>query len=468
VPLRVPTTRPTASRAAVDTPNPSVRRARLKRPQRERLIEAMIELAAKSGFKRVSIAQVCSLARVSPATFYEKFESKEDCCLAAYRHCVELIRGGTGTLMSEGAGRSEAARHALSMVLDGVSEHPDAGRVLFIEAPGGDSLVRDEHDRLLFQFERGIERLLGLAPASGQRVDIPPIAVTGALRHVVSRHLLALSEDRLPLLLEEGLAWLSSYTAPHQTAPWSTSRAALLEATREPRRHVTWAPMRLPPGRHGLSRGAVARSQRTRLMNATAQVMLANGYADGEIRDMVAAARVSKPTFYHHFADKEDAFLATYNHGTQCTFERLVQAYFSADQWPARVWRCLHTLIALIVQNPAMAHLLLVERDSAGQEAIRQAEAFTRSCTFFLQEGYQHREDAALLPRRACQATVGAIFEIMRRCVAEANFAGLAGRLPQLAYIALTPSTGAWDAIALVEGMRARQVADAGSRGTQR
>jgi hypothetical protein len=68
-----------------------------------------------------------------------------------------------------------------------------------------------------------------------------------------------------------------------------------------------------------------------------------------------------------------------------------------------------------------------------------------------------------LLPRRASQATAGAIFEIMRRCLAEGDLAGLEHRLPQLAYIALTPSTGPWDAIALIEGMRARDAAAAAS-----
>jgi AcrR family transcriptional regulator len=49
--------------------NPGVPRRRLKRTQRERLIDAMIELVAQRGYRAVSITELCSHAGVSPVTF---------------------------------------------------------------------------------------------------------------------------------------------------------------------------------------------------------------------------------------------------------------------------------------------------------------------------------------------------------------------------------------------------------------
>src|SRR5271166_3727883 len=62
-----------------------------KRSQRERLLDAMIELMAQTGYQQVSIAQVSARAGVSRATFYEQFEDKEDCILAAYRAAGERL-----------------------------------------------------------------------------------------------------------------------------------------------------------------------------------------------------------------------------------------------------------------------------------------------------------------------------------------------------------------------------------------
>jgi AcrR family transcriptional regulator len=382
-------------------------RTRLKPTQRERLIDAMIELAAQRGYQSLSITELCSFAGVSPATFCEQFESKEDCLLAAYRHCCERILGRMRALAAESGEWPEPARRALGVLLEGVQGDADAGRVLFIEALGAGPLMRAERERLLFQFERGTEQLLERTPAGRRMVDVPPMAVIGALRQVISRHLQTHSEDRLPGLLEDGLAWLSSYAASGGADRWSSSPAALVEIAQEPPPPAAWAPERLPPGTHGLSASVIARSHRMRLINATAEVMLAKGYAQARISDIALAARVAKPVFHEHFADKEDAFLEAQEHPKHCIVERCAQAYFSADEWPERVWRCLETLIELIVQHPASSHLRVVECYVAGPMAIRRAEQMTRSFTMFLEEGKRYRPQAASLPRLVPKASVG-------------------------------------------------------------
>src|SRR5205807_2473939 len=123
----------------------------------------------------------------------------------------------------------------------------------------------------------------------------------GALRHIIARHLRTNAEDKLPSLLEEGLVWLSAYAVPAGAALWSASDRALLDGSANLPLSDEWAPQPLPHGAHGLSAGVIARSQRTRLINATAEVMLAKGYQNAKISDIVAAARVAKPVFYATF-----------------------------------------------------------------------------------------------------------------------------------------------------------------------
>jgi AcrR family transcriptional regulator len=433
-----------------------VPRRTLKRTQRERLLDATVELSAKRGYHAVSITELCARAGVSPATFYEHFQSKEQCFLAAYRGCAEGIFGPMRGVATNGDWFG-AAHRALDTLLAGLQDQPDAGRLLFIEALGAGPVIRDERRLVLLEFERRTEELLNRAPSSATVPDVPLTALIGALRHIISRHLRTRTEDELPALLDDGLRWLAAYSVPGGQTRWSTSPQAVLEPAGEFSPPASFSPETLPPGTHGLSAGVIARSQRTRLIYATAQVMMAKGYQGTKISDIVAAARVARPVFYEHFADKEQVFLDAQQHPTQYILDRCAEAYFSADQWPRRMWRHLHTLLRLIAANPPLSHLRLVESYAAGPTAIRRAEEITRSFAIFLEEGYRYRPEAGLLPRLCSPAITGAIFEIIQRHAAAGQWAELPRYLPQLTYIATAPFTGPREAIELVEEMKSSE-----------
>ena len=82
---------------------------------------------------------------------------------------------------------------------------------------------------------------------------------------------------------------------------------------------------RLPSGRHGLTREAVVASQRSRLIDAMAQVVAERGYPATTVADVVERAGVSRRTFYEQFADKEACFLAAYDVGLTAGLEEMVR-----------------------------------------------------------------------------------------------------------------------------------------------
>jgi AcrR family transcriptional regulator len=428
---------------------------RQNRSQRWRLAQAMVELSAMRGFQEVSIAQLCAGAGVSAVTFYEQFADKEEVLVGAYRACAESVFGQMRAAIADGE-IAQVPHLALGALLQAVARDPDAGRILFIEALSGGERMREERTEAFGRFERRVQEYLEHAPRESSTLDVPVIAVVGALRHIVARHLRNRAEDELPACLEDGLAWLYSYARAPEAEPWSTSPAALLEVLPTRSAPQPRAPERLPPGSHGLPAGVIARHQRTRLIYAIAEVMMAKGYANARVDEIVAAARVAKPVFYQHFRDKEHAFLEAQQYPTQFILDRCAEAYFSADEWPERMWRMLEALINTIIQNPAISHLRLVECYSAGPEAIRRAEEITRSFTIFLEEGYHDTEKARSLPRLSLQATTGAIFEIVQRLVAGGAWAELPRHLPQLTYVAIAPFAGAEEASGLVREIRAR------------
>lgn len=416
----------------------------------------MIELSASRGYHAVTVTELCSYAGVSPATYYEQFSSKDDCFLAAYGACADGVFAPMRAAATNGDWRN-AARQALDALLGALQEDPDAGRLLFIEALGAGAPIRAARVRVLEEFERRMDDMLARTPPDQATLDVPLMAVVGALRHIISRHLRTRREDQLPALLDDGLLWLSSYVVAGGSRRWSTSRDALLAPAATPPVAV-FAAETLPPGTSGLSPSEVARSQRTRLINATAEVMRAKGYQGATIADIVAGARVARPVFYEHFSDKEAAFLEAQQHPTQFVIDRCAEAYFSVREWPERVWRQLQTLLHLIGGNPTLSHLRLVECYAAGPNAIRRAEEITRSFGIFLEEGYGYRPEARALPRLCSQAVAGAIFEIIQRLVVAERWAELPAHLPQLTYIAIAPFTGAQAAIELVDELKAREL----------
>ena len=56
-------------------------RAYVVRSQRERLLEAMVRVAAAKGYEATTVTDVIEVAGVSRATFYEMFDDKAACFL---------------------------------------------------------------------------------------------------------------------------------------------------------------------------------------------------------------------------------------------------------------------------------------------------------------------------------------------------------------------------------------------------
>ena len=129
------------------------------------------------------------------------------------------------------------------------------------------------------------------------------------------------------------------------------------------------------------------------------------------------------------------------------------------NDWPERIWRAFSALLEMVVANPALSHLRLVECYSAGPDAIRRAEEITRSFTIFLEEGYGYQPEARELPHLCSQAIAGAVFEVIQRHVARGDGAGLALRLPELTYIATAPFMGPENAIARISELRSAHTA---------
>jgi AcrR family transcriptional regulator len=143
---------------------------------------------------------------------------------------------------------------------------------------------------------------------------------------------------------------------------------------------------RLPTGAHGIDPEEVKRDQRERLQSAIVELIAERGYRAVRILDLTKLARVSRPTFYSLFDDKEELLLAAYDEIAQRTAKTVIAAYEVKDAGDAsngRVQAAIRAFAELAVDAPEATSLMVLGAFGAGPKAIerrnRTLEALERS-----------------------------------------------------------------------------------------
>ncbi len=86
-------------------------REQVEASQRLRLMRAMAEVMAEKGYARTSVADILRRARVSRETFYELFDSKQDCFMSAFEQAyAHILDAVTPTAERSRPGRASDSR----------------------------------------------------------------------------------------------------------------------------------------------------------------------------------------------------------------------------------------------------------------------------------------------------------------------------------------------------------------------
>jgi AcrR family transcriptional regulator len=172
-------------------------------------------------------------------------------------------------------------------------------------------------------------------------------------------------------------------------------------------------PRRLPHGPHSLSREQVTTDQRLRLVAAMIGAVGEKGYAATTVSDVIARAGVSRKTFYEHYADTQECFLATYDAIAREGVRRVSHAYQAAEGWPDRVAAAIRVLFESAIENPDALRLVMVEIAAVGPAGIERRERMMAQYTQFMREGLELAPGAGKASDQTLRAVSGGVNRVL-------------------------------------------------------
>jgi AcrR family transcriptional regulator len=177
--------------------------------QRGRIIQAMIEAVAQRGYQETRVADVVEGAGVARKTFYDFFNDKEACFLAAYdRVSAELYEAAAGSFNgTSDAPWAERIRASMGALLDLLASWPEGARFAIVEvlAAGPKALVR--RDAALRQFAELVEA--GRTESALELPGMTSLAIVGGVFELLYSEILHGATARLPARLPDVVYWVT-------------------------------------------------------------------------------------------------------------------------------------------------------------------------------------------------------------------------------------------------------------------
>jgi AcrR family transcriptional regulator len=420
-------------------------REEVERDQRERLQRAMTELIVERGYQGVRILDLTQLAHVSRPTFYELYADKEELLLAAYNDIARRTAETTIAAIDFEAPLEERMRVGMRAFAELAAAEPHAMSLFLLGAFGAGAKALARRKETIRALEQA---LMSSRTSSGEQVA-PALTlkvVLGGIREVaVARlhHGTTVELRRIADELTDWIAWFAPTLPPglEGEPPGPREDGPTKDFSSERSRA---AQVRLPSGRHDLSREAVAASQRERILDATAEIVAEKGLAALTIPEIASRANVSHETFYEMFRTKMEAFVGAQKFGMEGALGGGVEAWEAQmPDWPRAIDAGLRGVIGYLVAEPAYARLVFVDAFGASPETIALRDELLRAYAERFLPGYDYAPDGMTVPAIAAEAVVGGCWQVIHHYIDNDRLDELPAAAPQLTYMLLTPFLGA-------------------------
>jgi AcrR family transcriptional regulator len=168
-------------------------------PQRQRIIEAMIESCAEKTYAATTIADIVRRASISRTTFYKQFAGKRECFDAALEWCIEELRAAAAESHSPSDSPAAAVRRAVAATLALMAASPGLAQLVIGEAVAVEPAVVVRYRKILIP---ALENLWD-ASAEPRHSRADPRLSFGRAQLLIYDQILAGHTKQLPQLLPE-------------------------------------------------------------------------------------------------------------------------------------------------------------------------------------------------------------------------------------------------------------------------
>jgi AcrR family transcriptional regulator len=240
----------------------------------------------------------------------------------------------------------------------------------------------------------------------------------------------AVSSDRIQLSQEALLAAIGEGWPPEQVE-------AALEL-------LASSSGKFPSGVRRLPSDLIRAIQRERLIIAMLNAAAELGYLGTNVQDVIDRAGVSRPTFYEHFSNKEDCFLAAFDTSAARLRKKIeVAVRKGGDVWRDRVRFGLEALLVFSRSEPDTARTVVVEARAASAAAVRRRVELLDDFARCLDEEARNLLPSPLSQNRlTAPGIVGGIESLLYSRLCKQEYDQLQSLLPAMMYFVVLPYEG--------------------------
>lgn len=173
------------------------------RNQRERLIAGLAESVARHGYDGTTVETITREAAVSRRTFYEHFQTREECFLAAYDAVIERLRERLQAAFDSEADWPTQIRAGIAAMLDFLVAEPALARLAMVEPFVAGPSILERYDAAVQAFvpffRAGRERL----PDPDSLPETTEETLVGGIMSLITRRVMSGDAERLDELLPD-------------------------------------------------------------------------------------------------------------------------------------------------------------------------------------------------------------------------------------------------------------------------
>jgi AcrR family transcriptional regulator len=397
-------------------PGPGLSREAVATDQKLRLRIALTSLVSESGYDAVTVRALIRRANVSTSTFYNHYESVEDCLANVVGTTIQTLVAEMREEQQKSSDPLDGLRKGLLRLMKHLACEPGMAQAVFIEAYAAGPVVRAEIGSGLKSLEMLLAEILKLAPRPVAGTTHLAAGLVAGIVGTVRKTARTDRTEELPGLTDELTDWVLS-VAHEEVVIFFSLRS------------------RAPDGEAGGQLGVLPRIQASGMAFADAgrrAVMTAARLAATDGLAGLTSARIrhdaglSRGDFDRHFAGVEQCFLDAIESIGAAALTAAESSAGRPASWEQWIYKTMTALVSFAAQDRNLSRLVLIDVTAPGRLGVLRREQMIERVAAGV------REQAPVDKRPSELTTVASISAVWR--IAETEVA--AGRTGELRRVA--------------------------------